>query len=208
MNTTYACLLAALAVLIILIVLAYERKWFGRGRDNFMPGDPATPKLREGVALVGGDLTCIVETARGIEALSASIEQDYGPIDMGPAYNEARLIMTGAQKGMAHVVASAKTLRASVKAMTPTYQNALSVYQGLRDSDAALWRSAQALDDAGKKIQDLVSSTDDHDHVGQPHVHELKMQLGRAALLLRQVSTCLYGLVRSVHYLGDSLQLE
>lgn len=211
MDPTTSCILAALIVLIVLLVaVLVHRHWSQNGdrRGSFMPGDAATPKLREGVSLLGGDLACVSRIADSIEGHGEAIEREYGSVDMGAAYNEARLSLTGAREGMTEIVRSVKRLRATLGTMTPTYQNVLALYQGLRDSDAALWEAAKALDLAGERMQNLVSSTDDHVHTGQPHVYALKQELSSAAFQLRQMSSCFIGLVRSVHYLGNSLGLE
>lgn len=211
MSTADSCIVAAIVVLIVVIIatlIRRLRKSRDAGADSFMPGDAATPKLREAVSLIGGDLLCISKVADSLEGCAARIESSYGSVDMGPAYNEARLNLMGAQEGMTEVVKSIKRLQESTSTMTPTYENALSVYRGLQDSDKTLWGAAQSLDHAGKRMQDLVSSTDDHSYTAQPHFYDLKQELGAAAMQMRQMATCFYSLVRSVHYLGSSLQLE
>lgn len=212
MSTTESCILAAIIVLIVLAVAFFIHRSYMKSRPaskgSFMPGDPATPKLREAVALLSGDLSCICRTFDSVQDRARQIESAYGAVDMGPAFNEARLSLTAARRGMDEIASGAKRLRARVGAMAPTYQNVLGLYQGLRDSDKGFWAAAQALDAAGERMQNLVSSTDDHTNTAQPHVLELKTDLGSAATQLRQVSTCLYSLVRTVHYLGSALQLE
>lgn len=212
MSTADSCIVAAIVVLIVVIIAVIIRRRHWKSKDGntdaFMPGDAATPKLREAVSLIGGDLLCISKVADSLESRGAQIESAYGSVDMGPAYNEARLSLVGAKEGMAEIVKCIKRLQKSTSTMTPTYENALSVYRGLQDSDKALWGAAQSLDHAGKRMQDLVSSTDDHTHTAQVHFYALKQELAAAAAQMRQMATCFYSLVRSVHYLGSSLQLE
>jgi hypothetical protein len=212
LTPTTSCILAAVVVLIVLVVAVLvvgRRRGPAGGRKGvFMPGDAATPKLREAVTLLGGDLACISRVADSVESGARRIERAYGSVDMGAAFNEARLSLTGARQGMVEIVRVVKRLRSTVGRMTPTYQNVLGLYSGLRDSDQPLWAAAKALDVAGERMQSLVSSTDDHDHTGQVHVYALKEALGGAATQLRQMSSCLYSLVRTIHYLGNALQLE
>ena len=210
MSTTESCIFAAIIVLIVVIIGFLVHRYYvgGDNKGSFMPGDPATPKLRDAVVLIGGDLSCISRVADSVNGRGQKIENNYGSVDMGSAYNEARLSLTGTRQGMAEIVNSVKRLRSTVKNMTPTYQNVLGLYRGLRDSDQALWEAAKALDLAGERMQNLVSSTDDHVHTAQLHIYQLKQELGTAATQLRQMSSCFYGLVRSIHYLGSALQLE
>jgi hypothetical protein len=213
MNSTTSCILAVVIVLIVLIVAVSVHRRYSKsgGKSSFMPGDAATPKLREAVALLSGDLNCISRVADSVNGRGKKIEATFGSIDMGPAFNEARLSLTGARQGMGEIVHSVKRLKSTVNTMTPTYQNVLGLYRGLRDSDKALWEAAKALDLAGDRMQDLVSSTGgspDHTNTGQPATYVLHQELGSAASQLRQMSSCFYSLVRSVHYLGSALQLE
>ena len=210
MNSTSSCILAVVIVLAVLIIAVCVYLHYSKsgGKSSFMPGDAATPKLREAVALLSGDLNCISRVADSVNGRGKKIESIFGSTDMEPAFNEARLSLTGARQGMAEIVKSVKRLKTTLDSMTPTYQNVLGLYRGLRDSDKALWEAAKALDLAGARMQDLVSSTDDHTNTGQPATYVLHQELGSAASQLRQMSSCFYGLVRSVHYLGSSLQLE
>lgn len=205
MNSATSCIFAAVIVLIVLVIAVSVHRHYSRsgGKSTFMPGDAATPRLREAVALLSGDLNCISRVADSVNGRGRRIEGAYGSVDMGPGLNEARLSLTGARRGMSEIVGSIKRLKTTLNSMTPTYQNVLGLYRGLRDSDKALWEAAKALDLAGDRMQGLVSSSDDHTNTGEVH-----QELGSAATQLRQMSSCFYSLVRSVHFLGSSLQLE
>jgi hypothetical protein len=199
MCSTKSCVLAAVIVLVVLIIAAnvYSKRPKGPPSDGggFMPGGAATPKLREAVALLSGDLSNICQVADSVEGRGKKIEGDAGASD---AAGEARNSLMGARRGMAEIVKNVKQLRATVGTMTPTYQNVLGLYRGLRDSDKQLWETAKALDLAGDRLQSLVGSS----------VDPLHQELGSAGAQLRQISSCLYSLVRSIHYLGGALQLE
>lgn len=195
-TTTLAYLLAAVIVLLIIAVaVIYRRR---ENREKFMPDDPTTPKLRQAVKFVGGDLDCIANTARAVKVKEEEIESS-----AGSPYPEAVQVLEGAQAGISEIVNSVERLRGAIRTMTPTYQNALGLYRGLRDSDRALWAAAKSLDAAGKQIDQIISDTGMSDDPGPDHA-----LLVMAAGQLRQISTCLYSLVRSVHYLGGALQLE
>lgn len=210
MNSTTSCILAVVVVLVVLIVAVRAHRHYSKsgGQSAFMPGDAATPQLREALALLSGDLNSISRVADSVNGRGKKIEEIFGSLNMGPAFNEARLSLTGARQGMGEIVHSVKRLKSTVNSMTPTYQNVLGLYRGLRDSDKALWKAAKALDLAGVRLLDLVSSTDDLSNTGQPTTYMLRQELGSAASQLRQMSSCFYSLVRSVHYLGSALQLE
>lgn len=192
--------LAIIAVLVMIIAaaMAFRRRRRSAEQDDFMPGDPATPKIREAVAIVSENLSIISQVADSLEGRVLRIEGSGSGADFG----EARQILSGARQGMGEVVRSIKRLRGAVETMTPTYQNALGLYLGLRDSDRALWETAKALSLAENRVRELVDSSDAEGPA------DLKGDLGAAATLLYQMSSCLYNLVRSVHYLGVSLQLE
>jgi len=197
MSSTTSCIVAAVIVLIVLIIAAYVHHHYSKSGDkgSFMPGDAATPKLREAVALLSGDLSCICRVADSVEGRGKKIEGAVGESD---AASEARSSLMGARQGMSEIVKSVKQLRTTVSSMTPTYQNVLGLYRGLRDSDKQLWETAKALDLAGDRLQSLVENSSD----------PLHQELGSAGAQLRQISSCLCSLVRSVHYLGGALQLE
>jgi hypothetical protein len=205
-------------VLVFLIIAVsvhhyYTKSSRRQGWRGFMTGDPAAPKLREAVALLSGDLNCISRVADSVNGRGKKIEEILGSVSMGPAFKEAHLSLTRACQGMGNIVHGVKRLKSVVNSMNPSYQNVLGLYRGLRDSDKALWAAAEALDLAGNRMQDLVSSTGgSHDpNMGQPAtdtMHLLHQELDSAASQLRQMSSCFYSLGRSVHYLGSSLQLE
>ena len=202
---------AAVLLLLVIIVAACVYRFFSlraepRG-DGFMPGDAATPKLREAVALVGSNLTCISRIANTIQGRGQKIE-GYGLVDLGSAFNEARLSLDRAQTCLSRIVGGVKSFNSTLSKMAPTYQNVLGLYRNLRDSDASFWGAAEDLDVVGSQIQSLVSSTDGHTHTGHQYMNEFKRDLGSAAIQIRQVSTCLYNLVRSIHILGNALLLE
>src|SRR3972149_3499858 len=101
MGATESCLLAAIVVLVIVIVAVFVYRRYARGespprlgrpdlKGDFMPGDPATPALREAVALLSSDLACISQVADSVEGRGRRIEDSYGAVDMGPAFNDAR----------------------------------------------------------------------------------------------------------------------
>lgn len=194
MGGTAACILAAVVVLIVLIVavLAYRR---GRRESiPFMPGDPATPKLRSAVLMLRGDLACIAHVADSIE--QRGFKLDAANATSGPAA-EAHQSLSGARRGMAEIVSGVKSLRATLETMPPTYHNVLGLYRGLRDGDQALWDAAKSLDAAGARMGELVGR--DAPQGGE---------LAAAGRQLRQMASCLYSLVRSTHLLGDALGLE
>ena len=194
-DPTIAYLLAAVIVLLIIAVaVIYRRR---ERREKFMPDDPTTPKLRQAVKFIGGDLDCIANTALAVKVKEEEIESG-----TESAYPDAIQVLEGAQLGMAEIVRSVERLRGTIRTMTPTYQNALGLYRGLRDSDRALWAAAKSLDNAGVQINKIISDTGMQES-GTDHA-----LLVAAAGQLHQISTCLYSLVRSVHYLGGALQLE
>jgi hypothetical protein len=205
-----ALILAAIFLLVLLLAAVHAQGCSScrLGAAHFMPGDASTPKLREAVALVRGDLARIARLARGLEAGGLRIEAGYGPVDMGAAFNEARLVLAEARRGAERAVGDARGLRASQTALPPTYQNALTLFQELRGGDGSLWGTARGLDLAAARMQALVSSTDGHAHTAQAHFHALKLELTSAALLLRELATCFYALARSAHHLGEALELE
>lgn len=208
MKATTPCILAVVIVLIVLIIAVIVHHYSkSGGKSSFMPGDAATPKLREAVAMLSGDLKCISRAADLVHDRGEKIETAFGSTDTGPAFNEARFSLAGARQGMDEIVHSVKRLETTVTTMTPAYQNVLGLYRGLRDSDRALWDAAKALDLAGDRMRALVSSADDHTDSVLPGL-ALHQELGTAATQLRQMSSCFYSLVRSVHYLGSALQLE
>lgn len=208
-NATTASILAivvVLALLLSILVVAVVRRY--DARDGFMPGDAATPKLREAVALIYKDLSCICQAAGGVEQRGAKIEAVVGAGSTAGSNAgsnagstaisaEARATLSNARQGIKGIVSNVERLRATVETMTPTYQNVLGLYQGLRDSDQQLWATAQALDRAGARL------------VSSPAMERAgNLELQAAGEQLRQISTCLYSLVRSVHYLGNALLLE
>ena len=168
MNTTASCILAAIIVLLILITAVMihrhraSRGGFGDRTSRFMPGDAATSNLREAVALLARDLNCISRVSDSVEGQEKRIEISYGSINLEPAFNEAWQSLAGARSGIGEIVDSVNRLQAAVKKMPPTYQNVLSLYHGLRDSDKAFWEAAKSLDLAGGRMQTLIFSTDGH----------------------------------------------
>jgi len=208
MSTTESCIFAAVVVLVVLIVAVFVvyRRVPNRASRPVLGGAATTLKLWEAVALLGSNLTCISRVADSVNGRGQKIENGYGLVDTGPAYNEARLSLTGARQGMAKIVESIKRLNSTLNRVAPAYQNVLGLYQGLRDSDQPLREAAKNLDLAGLRMQGLVALPDGR--VGTEAPHALKQELGFAATQLRQISACFYGLVRSVHHLGNALQLE
>jgi len=200
-NSSTSCIIAAVIVLTVLIIavcVTYRAGDKKPSSDDFMPGDAATPKLREAVALISNDLGCISRVSDNVKIVGKQIEDgDYGQDDKDIA-REAQDTLTSACQGMAAVVTSAKRLKATVDIMTPTYQNVLGLYQGLRDSDTAIWKTAHEIDLAAGRLQALV--TDD--------TNGLHQEMSTAAVQLRQISSCFYRFIRSIHYLGNALQLE
>ena len=201
----------AVLLLLVIIVAGCVYRFFSASRgprgNGFMPGDAATPKLREAVALVGSNLTCVARIANMLQGRGQKIE-GYEFADLGSAYNEARLSLDRAQNCLSKTLGGVKTLNSALGKMAPTYQNVFELYRSLRDSDASFWGAAEDLDAVGSRIQNLVSSTDGHTYTGRQHMNEFKRDLGSAAIQIRQVSTCLYDLVRSIHILGNALLLE
>ncbi len=196
-----ACVLAAAVIVLVLIVVVLVRR--GRRGEGYMPGDPATPKLREAVGLLAQDLACITQTADAVGRQEKKIAAAGAGAPAGAPIAEARATLAAARLGAAAIVEGARRLEARLRATPPTYQNVLGLYQGLRDSDAAYWRAAEALDLAAVRMQGLVAL-----EAAPGDARQLAGEIDVAARQLRGISTCVYGFVRSVHYLGGALMLE
>ena len=56
MNSATSCIFAAVIILIVLIIAVFIHCHYSKSGDKsaFMPGDAATPRLREAVALLSG----------------------------------------------------------------------------------------------------------------------------------------------------------
>lgn len=232
---------AVLATVVVLVILAAGCLWgvrrARRRRAGFMPGDAATPKIREAVALVGRDLACISGVAAAVDARGDALERAGGagaaegaaagdavaegaPAPGGAAAGgaaaegtaarrdalaDARARLVEARGGVRGIVESVRRLRATLDAMPPTYQNALGLYRGLRDGDLALQSAAAGLGAAGARMLTRVGEApEDEDAAEAAEAAELRA----AAFQLGQMKACFASLVRSVHLLGDALQLE
>ena len=211
MNSAHTYILAVVIILVILIItyIAYGRRSTEKKtRDRFMPGDAATPKIRSAVGSLGKDLACVSAHAGQVKMIGDRVERTYGSVHLGAALDTARTKLVSGCQGMCGITQSIGRLGKTLEIMTPTYQNALGLYKGLRNSDTTLREVAETLGTAGEQMQELVASTDDHDHTAQAHTAAAKNEIAMAAVQLRQVSCCLYSLVRSVSLLGNALQLE
>ncbi len=196
---TYA-VIALLVVLAIIAVAAWLLRRKGEG-SGFMPGDPAPPKLRSAVYMIGGDLDCIARLADAIEERGGGMEARLAPGEGAVA--EAAQSLAGARQAITEIRFSVNRLRATIGTMTPTYFNILGLYRGLRDSDTAFWEAAMDLEAAGRRMAALSSSA--APVALSPSVRE---DLRAAGGQLGRLSSCLYNLSRSVHYLGETLDLE
>jgi len=176
--------LAALVVLIIVAIFAWALLRPRKG-EPFMPGDPATPKLRGIVGELERDLACVatrcgeivgeVAARRGDSALSAA----------------DRKLADAISASAADTAGSTGALLTKIQVMTPTYSNVLAVYNGLRDSDRVFWASASTFEKIAGTISESATGV-----------------LVTCSTGLRQVARCCYSLVRNVHYLGSSLGME
>jgi hypothetical protein len=206
---TAPCVLAAIIVLIVLIIAVLVHRRFSKsgGTDGFKTSHAASLRLREAVALLNGDLSCISRIADSINTHENRIKEKLGAADMDTAFKGAHRILQGARLGMVEIVRSIKRLKSTISSMDHSYNNVLSLYQGLRDSDKALWGAADAIDLAGDRMQYFTPAADikpDHKDLSL----SIQQDLASVASQLHQLSSCLYGLVRSVHTLGSSLRLE
>ena len=206
---TLYIMLAVIAVLVIIVIglWALSRKP-ARKKNAFMPGDPASPLVRDAIARIEQELEEISNISDNVGRIEAEIKAAYDTTDMGPAFNEARLVLAGAQRGLEDIAASIKSLKIALDTMPPTYQNALGLYKGLRDGDKALLLSARALDANGERMMNLITSIEDHDESAQSQVEVLNRALRTEATQLHQLSMRFYDLLRSVHALGRALDLE
>ena len=209
MSATELSILGVVVFLTILIVVyyAYARK-SKKGGDNFMPGDAAVPSIREAMGEISQDLQSITQSASRLNQIGDRIATSYGSVDMGGPMNTARAILAESRNQMSQIVANIGALSRTTNKMTPTYQNALSLYQGLRDSDTPLRASAMALGKAGELIRQNVASTDGHLTIMQPHREALRADLAAGATQLSLLSAGISSLGRSLHFLGNTLQLE
>ena len=212
MGTTIACLLAIVIVLVVLIVAvlatrankkrAAKQKSAAQSREGFMPGDAATPKLRVSVGQIGGTLARITHLADSIEK-NGDVIKEAAP-STGGALDEANQSLAQTQSGMSEIVYSVRRLQTTLETMTPTYQNVLGLYRGLRDSDKYLLEAAKSLGAAGDKTADEVSLAGDQAETAQG----LKDRLAESATELKDMSRQIRILVRQIHVLGADLQLE
>ena len=192
---------AVIALLVVSAIILAVAAWvFRRGgeRCRFMPGDPAPPKLRSAIYMVGADLDCIARLAKELEALGGEAGVRLAPEEGAAA--GAIQCLAGAGPAVAEIRFSVGRLRLTIGAMAPTYLNVLALYRGLRDGDRAFGAAAADLEAAGARMAALSSGA----ALSLPAQRELRAVGAR----LGRLSTCLRALCRSIHHLGAALDLE
>ena len=200
MNSTEICVLAALAVLIVIIgvVLLYQRTG---GKKPEYSSNKAASGLQESLTLLRGDLACINTIATRIERRGQT-ELRRGPDShAGTPPNTGaftvRQKLEGARRGMGPIIDSLRRFQPSINSMPPTHSNILGLYRGLRDSDSAFRETAKALNDIGESMSGSATQPD-----------RVDSSFNLVGGDLKQLSACLYSLTRSVHQIGANLGLE
>ena len=188
METKASVVLAILVVLILIIVAVFMYKKYRGHRDQFMPGDPATPKLREAASLIQGNLQCILQTRDHIR--SCAVRADLT--------GEDQRLLSAAKHGAELISENISPLYEKISHMVPTYENVLAIYQGLCDSDQSIWTNADAFNDASKQLTASIS---------HQKSYENQISLSVCARQLQNIAKCCYSLCRSINYLGASLGL-
>lgn len=210
MTADHRYLLAGVVVLTALVAVyawsASRRKPRG---SSFMPGDGASPLVRDAAARLLGDLRAVSDGASKVRETRGAIEREYGSVDTGGALNSGRLRLQRACGGMAAIASSIGRMEAAVEGMPPTHGNILALYGGLRDSDPAIRATAQALGATSETVLADAAATEGHQASwGQPHRARLRQLLARGGAELGALQGGLGALLRSTHRLGVALDLE
>ncbi len=198
-----AVVLATAIVLIVLVVV-----FLSRGRENFLAGDPATPKLRETTGTLSATLDRISREAAFLDAASRQIDAEFGVVDMGPAFNESRLELEAVAASTQPAVASITNFAGIMRTAPQTYANSLGVYRGLRAGDNGLLAVAASLAGVSNDIMLRLQATEGHDQSDQYGNSKLRALLQAASIHMKQLAIEIRGLVRDTHRLGSSLLLE
>jgi hypothetical protein len=187
MEGTLPGAVAAVAVLALLLGAFLLRPRAATGA--FMPGDPASAKLRSNVFAIGRDLDTISRLA---SRLKLGPPRAFPPITLPPAaaQQEAEALLLAAQCWLRSLLSAVERLRATVSTIPPTYSNVLGLYEGLEGSDRALEITAQALQTIAARVDQLTPGA------------------GGASALLRELGRAVRVLLRDVHALGAALDLE
>ena len=196
---------AVIVVLLITIIVVLIRK--KRSKEDFAPGDAATPKIRGLVADVEESLIDLSSAADSARAHAAWLDAEYGHVRTNDDSDRSRALVNSVLQASTGITDSVEALRRNLARSPNTYHTALSLYRGLRDSDRGFNAAARAFDQAAAQVNAVLESSDGY-RLAPEHEEDLKIHLRESAGMLERMGSYTRNLVRSVHYLGSGLQLE
>jgi hypothetical protein len=187
MSSNNLYLAAILVIAIVLIAFFACRRWRARRarREGYSYATPATPRVREAVGALFGDLRQMVALGRRFEAEASRLDD--------------ATAVAGTRMGAALMVKTLNRVEAELSGAPPTYANYLAVYRGMTSTDAAILAAADSYVSTGYEVQQGVARGSCAAPAGS--VAEMGNTLVAMGRQLRVV-------VAAVHRLGVALDVE